>query len=28
MSDINAVSRGALTRVHKILDYLVTLDGR
>jgi 5'-methylthioadenosine phosphorylase len=28
MSDINAVSRGALTRVHKILDFLVTLDGR
>jgi 5'-deoxy-5'-methylthioadenosine phosphorylase len=28
MSDINAVSRGALARVHKILDYLVTLDGR
>lgn len=28
MSDINAVSRGALKRVHKILDHLVTLDGR
>jgi 5'-methylthioinosine phosphorylase len=27
MSDINAVSRGALMRVHKILDYLATLDG-
>ena len=28
MSDINAVSRVALARVHKILDSLVTLDGR
>ena len=28
LADINTVSRGALTRVHKILDYLVTLDGR
>ena len=27
LSDINAVSREALGRVHKILDYLVTLDG-
>lgn len=27
LSDINAVSRVALARVHKILDYLVTLDG-
>lgn len=27
LSDINAVSRGAITRVHKILDHLVTLDG-
>ena len=27
MSDINAVSREALARVHKILDFLVTLDG-
>jgi 5'-methylthioinosine phosphorylase len=26
LSDINAVSREALGRVHKILDYLVTLD--
>ena len=28
LSDINAVSREALARVHKIFDYLVTLDGR
>jgi 5'-methylthioinosine phosphorylase len=28
LSDINTVSRQALARVHKILDYLVTLDGR
>ena len=28
MADINAVSREALARVHKILDFLVTLDGR
>jgi 5'-methylthioadenosine phosphorylase len=27
MADINAVSRKALSRVHKILDFLVTLDG-
>jgi 5'-deoxy-5'-methylthioadenosine phosphorylase len=27
MADINAVSRQALSRVHKILDFLVTLDG-
>jgi 5'-methylthioadenosine phosphorylase len=27
LSDINAVSREALARVHRILDYLVTLDG-
>lgn len=27
MADINAVSRAALSRVHKILDFLVTLDG-
>ena len=27
LSDINAVSREALTRVHKILDCLVTLNG-
>ena len=27
MADINAVSREALSRVHKILDFLVTLDG-
>ena len=27
MSDINAVSREALARVHRILDFLVTLDG-
>jgi 5'-methylthioadenosine phosphorylase len=27
LSDINAVSREALARVHKIFDYLVTLDG-
>jgi 5'-methylthioadenosine phosphorylase len=27
LSDINAVSRVALTRVHNILDHLVTLDG-
>jgi 5'-methylthioadenosine phosphorylase len=27
MADINAVSREALSRVHKILDSLVTLDG-
>jgi 5'-deoxy-5'-methylthioadenosine phosphorylase len=28
MADINAVSREALARVHKIIDYLVTLDAR
>jgi 5'-methylthioadenosine phosphorylase len=28
MADINAVSREALSRVHRILDFLVTLDGR
>jgi 5'-methylthioinosine phosphorylase len=28
MADINAVSRQALVRVHKIVDYLVTLDAR
>jgi 5'-methylthioadenosine phosphorylase len=28
MADINAVSREALSRVHKIIDYLVTLDAR
>jgi hypothetical protein len=28
MADINAVSRGALARVHKIIDCLVTLDAR
>ena len=28
MADINAVSREALARVHKIIDYLVTLDVR
>ena len=27
MADINAVSRAALSRVHKIIDFLVTLDG-
>ena len=27
LADINAVSRVALARVHKILDCLVTLDG-
>ena len=27
LADINAVSRGALARVHRILDHLVTLDG-
>jgi purine nucleoside phosphorylase len=27
MADINAVSREALSRVHKILEFLVTLDG-
>lgn len=27
LSDINAVSREALARVHKIFDFLVTLDG-
>jgi 5'-deoxy-5'-methylthioadenosine phosphorylase len=27
MADINAVSREALSRVHKIIDFLVTLDG-
>jgi 5'-methylthioadenosine phosphorylase len=27
LSDINAVSRLAMARVHKIIDYLVTLDG-
>jgi 5'-methylthioadenosine phosphorylase len=27
LADINAVSRQALTRVHKIIDFLVTLDG-
>jgi 5'-methylthioinosine phosphorylase len=27
LSDINTVSRAALGRVHKIFDYLVTLDG-
>ncbi|MGZ8199035.1 MAG: phosphorylase family protein, partial [Burkholderiales bacterium] len=27
LSDINTVSRLALARVHKILEYLVTLDG-
>lgn len=26
-ADINAISRGALARVHRILDHLVTLDG-
>jgi purine nucleoside phosphorylase len=28
LADINAVSRSALARVHKIIDHLVTLDGR
>ena len=28
LADINAVSRQALARVHKIIDYLVTLDAR
>jgi 5'-methylthioinosine phosphorylase len=28
MADINAVSREAIARVHKIVDYLVTLDAR
>ena len=28
MADINAVSREALARVHKIIDWLVTLDAR
>ena len=28
LADINAVSREALARVHKIIDYLVTLDAR
>jgi hypothetical protein len=27
LSDINAVSREALGRVHRIIDHLVTLDG-
>ena len=27
LSDINAVSREALSRVHRILDFLVTIDG-
>lgn len=28
LADINAVSREAIARVHKIIDYLVTLDAR
>ena len=27
LADINVVSRTALARVHRILDFLVTLDG-
>jgi 5'-methylthioadenosine phosphorylase len=27
LADINAVSRNALARVHRIIDCLVTLDG-
>jgi 5'-methylthioadenosine phosphorylase len=28
LADINAIAAGALSRVHRIIDCLVTLDGR